>query len=498
MMKIFIWIATITIISSCSIKDGKLVKDLVEGEKLASIHCISCHKYPSPLLLDKKTWMDQVLPVMAARMGIVENKKSQQSSLELQSVGLFPNKPMISYEDWAKIKLYYLYNAQTQLNVPKKSLEPKLKLFTKLNVSAKNEIPATSLIKLNEGEKTFYFGNANNNNIYLYDLEKGIIDSTNIGGSPSVIIPEGDSLYVLSMGNIHPNDRYSGFLKLIKSKKEYLILENLPRPVFAQLTDLNGDDLNDFIISGFGYNLGEFSWYKNKGDHFEKHILKNSPGAIISEVLDFNSDGNLDIVVLIAQGNEGIFLYEGDGKGNFKEKTLLSFPPSYGSTYFTFFDFNQDGLKDIFYINGDNADFESPIMKPYHGVRIYYQKKDHTFEEGFFYHINGAFKGIPEDFDLDGDIDIAVISYFPDYENSPEESFVYLENQGDYDFKAWTNDYSTEGKWLIMEKGDIDLDGDQDLILGSSILVTNSVPKQLSDQWKQKKQPVMVLINNTK
>ena len=50
---------------SCQSKAAKIV---AEGEKLAAIHCASCHALPSPSLLDKKTWNQHVLPQMAELM----------------------------------------------------------------------------------------------------------------------------------------------------------------------------------------------------------------------------------------------------------------------------------------------------------------------------------------------------------------------------------------------------------------------------------------------
>jgi len=40
------------------------------GEALAKKYCASCHLYPEPQLLDKKTWREGVLPNMAMRLGI--------------------------------------------------------------------------------------------------------------------------------------------------------------------------------------------------------------------------------------------------------------------------------------------------------------------------------------------------------------------------------------------------------------------------------------------
>ncbi len=53
-----------------------------------------------------------------------------------------------------------------------------------------------------------------------------------------------------------------------------------------------------------------------------------------------------------------------------------------------------------------------------------------SFNQKYFFPINGCYKAMARDFDGDGDLDIATISFFADYEHQPEEGFVYLENKG--------------------------------------------------------------------
>ena len=55
------------------------------------------------------------------------------------------------------------------------------------------------------------------------------------------------------------------------------------------------------------------------------------------------------------------------------------------------------------------------------------------------------------DFNNDGDLDIAAISYFPDFKNQPQESFVYLENEGNFQFKPYAIKEFNEGHWLTMD-----------------------------------------------
>ena len=211
-------------------------------------------------------------------------------------------------------------------------------------------------------------------------------------------------------------------------------------------------------------------------------------------ITDFNRDGRPDIIALMAQGDEGFFLYLNQGDGSFQEQALMRFPPSYGSTYFEWIDVDKDGRELILYVNGDNGDY-LPIVKKFHGIRFFRNQGDETFEEVFFLEHHGAFKAKAEDFDEDGDLDIAAISYFPDYENRPEESFVYYENVGNFEFQASTFEQQPSGKWLTMETGDIDGDGDIDIVLGSAMFMTSEVPSQFRKNWRKRTGGLMVLEN---
>ena len=263
--------------------------------------------------------------------------------------------------------------------------------------------------------------------------------------------------------------------------------------------DLNNDGIEDIVACEYGNLLGKLVWYENmgRGTYFA-HILKSQPGAIKAIIKDFNNDGFKDIVVLMAQGDEGVFFFKNNGDGTFKEKRLLTFLPLNGSQYIELADFNNDGFDDLIYVCGDNAD-KTPILKKYHGIYIYLNDGKFNFTQSYFYQLNGAYKAMPRDYDLDGDLDIAAISFFPDYANYPEESFVYLENKGDLEFEDYSFPEATKGRWIVMDAEDMDADGDIDIVLGSFVYFqAKGDTTGLGEKWMNSGPSVVVLENTTR
>jgi hypothetical protein len=256
---------------------------------------------------------------------------------------------------------------------------------------------------------------------------------------------------------------------------------------------LNKDGNTDYVVIEFGNLLGALSWMENlENTKFNKHVLRAFPGAIKAYINDYNRDGEPDIWVLFSQGEEGIFLFTNKGKGIFESKEVLRFPAAYGSSYFEFADFNKDGHQDIVYTCGDNADY-SQVLKPYHGVYIFLNDGKNNFSQKYFYPVNGCYKAMARDFDGDGDLDIATISFFADYEYQPAEGFVYFEQHGNFKFTPYNISECRSGRWLTMDADDIDGDGKIDIVLGNFSMGSTTAKPNMN--WSQG--PPFIILKNT-
>ena len=100
------------------------------------------------------------------------------------------------------------------------------------------------------------------------------------------------------------------------------------------------------------------------------------------------------------------------------------------------------------------------------------------------------------DYDDDGDLDVAAISFFPDFKKYPERGFIYLENR-EGKLIPHVTPLGASGRWITMESADIDSDGDEDILLGALDFPT-SVPEDLLKRWGKERTTLLVLRNNLK
>ncbi|HET8736595.1 MAG TPA: VCBS repeat-containing protein [Pricia sp.] len=487
----------------------------LSGRALAKIHCASCHSFVSPETLSKRIWEDDVLPAMGNRLGIFNGEHQPDSifgsfrnAAIVKKANVFPEKPMLAREDWIKIVSFYVENAPDTIFPPKRNAPIKkgLRHFEYTESPYVNGPPLTAMVKILPDKKGLVFsdGKRNGNRLVFLTLDLEKEREIPLKNTPIHYHENAESTYLTTIGkNVFPNDLSGGAVQKFDGNKisqnsagGKVLISNLQRPVDMAYGDLNNDGLEDIVACEFGDLTGQLVWYGNLGNgSYVANVLKNKPGTIKTSIEDYNGDGRNDIFALMAQGDEGIFYFENVGNGEFKEKRVLTFSPLNGSQYFELADFNGDGLDDILYVCGDNAD-KTPILKGYHGIYIFLNDGNLNFKPAFFYHQNGAYKAIPRDYDMDGDLDIAAISFFPDYLNTPEESFVYLENRGNLTFDASSFPESIKGRWAVMDAGDIDADGDIDLALGSSVqFLAKGDTTGLSKKWLTDSPSVIVLEN---
>lgn len=469
---------------------------------LSQAYCGACHLYPEPELLPKSAWGKSLLKDMGNRLGIKTegydpfHRLSMYDNLIVKQNNIYPEDSLISRKDWELIVDYYLSNApEIPLSqAPKEEIHQHLPGFKVRPIDNLPTQQLTTLVKIDTSTHKIYWG-SRLGDLMIID-SKANLDMHLLESAPSGMISSGMTDYVITMGIMDPSEQSVGSLYQIQGRRVDTLLTKLQRPVHIVRADLDDDGSEDFIVSQFGNQTGRLSWFRaDNNGQFRERIIKEVAGTVKTEVYDFNNDGKLDIMALFGQGEERISIFYQTRGSKFREEVVLRFPPVYGSSSFQLADFNGDRELDILYTNGDNADY-SYSLKAYHGTRIYLNKGENQYQLAYFYPLHGATKSMAGDYDGDGDMDMFTICFFPDFEADFPEGFIYFENQGDLDFKPYSFPESTHGRWLVADTGDVDGDGDEDIVLGSFLHLINTAPPELIELWGVKGYHMVVLENN--
>jgi hypothetical protein len=474
-----------------------------DGKALFTTYCATCHLLPQPKNLTKKIWEGGVLPMMAIRMGLQDERYERSISAEEKAVeeknNVIPKTPMLSNGAFGKIKDYIISQAPDTIayDLQRSQRSKPMLQFSRTDVQVEKEGPSliTSL-KWNAESHTLWIGNLKNQ-VFNWRFDKGIAGPMNTTSAVVHFAFFNGNTFFTEVGELLPSELSKGAFALAGNTNEVAILTGLHRPVYTTLEDFDGDRIPEIVMCNFGKNTGSLSLYKKEARErpFSEQVLLPMPGATKCFVQDMNGDGKKDIVALVAQGDESVYIFYNKDNIHFEAKRVLRFPPHYGTSDLVLADYNKDGLLDFITAHGDNADY-SIMLKNYHGIRIHLNQGDGTFKEAFFYTAYGVTRLLADDFDSDGDMDFAATAFYPDYGPALNESFIYLENENQSGFQFQS--YTAPGlpiRSLTLEKGDVDSDGDLDILLGNFAHSPVPAPPALEAQWKGAPYGLIVFIN---
>jgi enediyne biosynthesis protein E4 len=227
----------------------------------------------------------------------------------------------------------------------------------------------------------------------------------------------------------------------------------------------NDGDLDLFVANWWGQpNL----LYLNNGDKtftFQSGILMTTEGSHSETGSwgDYNNDRFLDLYVCNSGGNLQNFLYKNNGDGTFTKLTDTFLNQTFASRNIDWIDFNNDGLQDIFVTNENNQN-----------ENLYLNNGDDTFSTisvPSLLQNGGSTAGSNwEDIDNDGDFDVLMVNWGNQrnslYINNGDETFTKL-NQAPF-----SSDVSNSFGSSV---GDIDNDGDVDIIISKAFTTQKTV-----------------------
>jgi hypothetical protein len=445
--------------------------DIQRGSDLADIYCSVCHMRPDPAILSSGVWDRSVIPLMAAIMGFYDDHYGDERERILSS-GRVLRVPPLSVDEFGLIAAYYVSQSKPELELAPRKRLPATDLFQIRTRRFKGPIPLDALAKIDERNGDMFVGGSSPDVLQRMHLGKPAVETLASGFVPVRVVPRADGIYVTGMGRYVPTELQEGVVKFIPRVGDGFgpprtLLKDLPRIADMSVVDLNNDGREDIVLCMFGFYTGRFSWFENLGDQtYREHLLFERSGAVRAIVKDLNHDGHLDIAVLMAQAIESLYFMINDGNAAFDAEPILVKHPAWGFTNFELTDLDGDGTDDLVTTNGD-FDYQAPV-RPYHGLRVYRGRKGTwtQFDETLFHEIGGAYDFAANDFDRDGDVDVVALGYTPQALDS--ERVLYLENRQSDGFRVFRVRGAEEGRWLQFDAGDIDGDGDKDLLFAAN------------------------------
>lgn len=413
------------------------------------------------------------------------------STYDYANQSFYRKKGSIPMNDktWRVIEDYYVQNSPSTIDLRTESNLPLQNKFEEITRESICQLPAITALQIEADGAVFC---ACNNTLLQLNTAEFTADTLLASRSIFTQIKRKspNNFYLLNAGKLGPHNEPLGSLNFFNSttNRETVLKDSLYRPVYLNEYD------NQLLISQYGNDVGKLSTFDEKNK--VSQAIMNLPGSYRTFVVDLNKDGQTEILGQFSQAKEGVYSFTEKSNGIYGAIQLLSFPSVFGFSDLDTADINGDGFLDLVITNGDNADF-SNIPKNFHGLRIYLNDQQGNFTESYFYPIYGATQVRCLDVEGDGKTDILVASFFPNY---IEESLLLFSNQSDIALQFEPSKFANAGKgrWMVMQDGDIDQDGDLDVVVGSFISGPTHLKGSILDKWLKESVDLLILRNNDK
>jgi VCBS repeat protein/diheme cytochrome c len=473
------------------------------GEVLARRLCASCHPATPPSVLPRASWR-----------GVLEKMALIAADKDMPGWG--ERRPPVSLsDDYAKILAWYEANAPAALPAPEAwpPPDPRGPRFVRRAIGFKEALtpePAVSNVLLvdleGDGRLEALATDMRQGALLLarpYDPAVPAVALASLPHPAHVAVADVDAdgrrdLLVADLGEFYPGDHERGAVFWLRGLAggglaPPAALHGLPRLADAEAADFDGDGKPDLAVAAFGWRRkGQVAVLPGRSldwgrGTFERVVLDPRAGAIHVVPADLDGDGTLDLLALVAQEHEAVMAYLGDGKGGFRPRVLYAAPhPNWGSSGLQLVDLDGDGDQDVLVTNGDM--FDDDLLKPYHGIQWLENRGQLRFEPHWLASLPGAHRAVAADLDGDGDRDVVASAFVGAAAPgaAPTPSLVWLEQVKRGRFERHTL-AAGPGVLPTLDVGDVDQDGDLDIVAGRFLLAGRS--EEWLEVWENQRLP---------
>lgn len=478
------------------------------SEQAVRNFCGSCHVVPSPASFPAEYWEEKVAD------GFLFYRQSGRKDLAVPSidavVAYFVERAPIAFDMPAidRVKAGRMEAGGLENGRASSRFGPAELVSFPAPLAAVSNLTALPVA----GAPTLFVSDMRTGNVWLAGLSSSPVSpsQTSAGSSPIGMQPAGmtpinmkpivafdrclnpcrispirfsnnETDYLVSdLGSFFPEDHALGGVWLATRNTEnqfelHSILAGVGRVADARAGDFDSDGDSDVIVAEFGWRkTGSITLLRNASNEngaptFTPEVVDNRHGATVVPIADIDADGDLDFITLLSQEFEEIDVFLNRGDGSFDREIIFANDnPAFGSSHLELVDIDADGDLDVAFVNGDSLD--TPVAKPYHGVRWLENNGSYPFVVHELGSMPGAHCVRTGDIDADGDIDLAVVALLPGsaIEKHPPGTFdsvAWFEQKPDRSFVRHRLE-ADSCNYAVCELLDCDADSDLDLIVG--------------------------------